>query len=313
MTKECDVLIIGAGPAGLTAGIYSGRAGLRTLILEKTAAGGQILKADIVENYPAFPDGISGFELMEKMKNQAEKFGVEFISVEARELRAHSSKLIVVHTNEAATYSAKAVILATGANPKALGIKGEAELTGRGVSYCATCVGPIFRDKEVVVVGGGDSAVGEALYLTRFVKKLTLIHRRDALRAAKILQEKLVKNDRVEIRWDSVPEEILGGPRVSGIKIKNVKTGKEEHISCDGIFIYVGVEPNTYFLKDKIKLDGKKFVVTNENMETSQKGVFACGDGRKNALKQVVTACAEGALAAYSCLRYIEESEGNRK
>lgn len=305
MAKEYDVIIMGAGPAGLTAGIYCGRSGLRTLILEKTAAGGQILKADIVENYPAFPDGISGFELIEKMKAQAEKFGVEFISEEASELDT-KYPIFNTMTNEGNSYSAKGIIIATGANPRELGIKGEAELTGKGVSYCATCDGPLFKNKDVAVIGGGDTAVSEAIYLTRFARKVTVVHRRDKLRAQEVLQQRFLKNTKAEVKWNCAALEILGTGRVCGLKVKNIKTNREEEVSAEGVFIYVGVKPNTDFLKGKVELDEKGFVVTDENMQIPIPGIFACGDARKNALKQVVVACAEGAQAAYSCRHYIE-------
>jgi thioredoxin reductase (NADPH) len=306
MTKGHDVIIIGAGPAGLTAGIYCARSGLSTLILEKTAVGGQVIKSDIVENYPGFPEGISGFELMEKMKKQAERFGAEFIGGEISALMADNSEMLTLNTSAGEKYSAKAVIIATGANPKKLGIKGEEELNGKGVSYCATCDGPLFRNKDVIVIGGGDSAVGEAIYLAKLAKSLILVHRRDALRASKILQDRLFSGKNVRARWNCVPVEIMGISRVEGLKIRNVKTNTEETVPANGIFVYVGLEPNTSFLKGKLDLDGQGFVTTDEKMQTSLKGVFACGDVRKNMLKQVVTACAEGAQAACSCWHYIE-------
>lgn len=315
MAKKYDVVIIGAGPAGLTAGIYCCRAGLETLILEKITVGGQLLMyGDLIENYPGFENGISGLELIEKMRRQAERFGVKFKSGEVIKIGARSqgpgtrgeNKIFQVSTAGGEEYFGKAVIIATGATPKKLGIKGETEFTGKGVSYCAVCDGPLFKDKEVVVVGGGDTAVGEAIYLTRFVKKLTLIHRRGTLRAAKILQERLSDNKKVGIRWDCTVMQILGNNRVTGIKIKNVKTGKEDEISASGVFIFVGIEPGANFLKDDIELDDRGFIITKDNMETSRHGVFACGDVRKNLLKQVITSCAEGAQAAYSCCHYIE-------
>jgi len=303
MTKGHDVIIIGAGPAGLTAGIYCSRSGLSTLILEKTGIGGQIIKADVVENYPGFPEGMSGFELMEKMRKQAERFGAEF---KEGEMSAFMAEALTLSTSAGEKYSAKAIIIATGANPKKLGIKGEAELYGKGVSYCATCDGPLFKNKDVMVIGGGDSAVGEAIYLAKLAKSLTLVHRRDNLRASKVLQDRLMSSKNVKVRWDYVPVEIIGANRVEGLKIRNVKTNIEEAISANGIFIYVGLEPNTVFLKGILDLDKQGFVITDEKMRASVGGVFACGDVRKNMLKQVVTACSEGAQAAYSCWHYIE-------
>ncbi|MCM8781531.1 MAG: FAD-dependent oxidoreductase [Candidatus Omnitrophica bacterium] len=215
------------------------------------------------------------------------------------------SKYYEVTTNAKAYYT-KAIIIATGSCPTELGIPGEAELRGKGVSYCATCDGPLFKDKDIVVIGGGNTAVGEAVYLTRFVRGLTLVHRRDNLRATKILQERLLNNKKVEIKWNCVATEILGSGRVNGIKIRDVKTGKEEEILANGVFIFAGIKPNTDFLKGKIELDDKGFIITKENMETSMPGIFACGDARKNMLKQVITSCAEGAQAAHSCAHYIE-------
>jgi thioredoxin reductase (NADPH) len=308
MSQEYDVVIIGAGPAGLTAGIYCGRAGLKPLIAEKTAVGGQILKTDIIENYPGFPNGMSGFELIEEIRKQAEKFNAEFVSEEVSGIDSRSPDLkFKISTSEAKEYLAKAVIVSSGANPKRLGIKGEAELYGKGISYCATCDGPFYKDKEIAVIGGGDAAVGEAVYLTRFAKKLILVHRRNSLRASKVLQDRLLSNGKVEVKWDSIVTEIIGNNKISGIKVKNLKIDGEEEIPVDGVFIYVGLEPNTDFLKGIAELDDKGFVLTNEEMRTSMKGVFACGDVRKNMLKQVVTACAEGAIAAHACCRYIEE------
>lgn len=308
MAKEYDVVIIGAGASGLTAGIYCGRAGLKTVVLEKTGVGGQVLKADVIENYPGFPDGVSGFELIEKIKRQAEKFGVEFVNEDVSEIGLRNQNhSFQVNTNRDMGYVAKAIIVATGATPKKLGIKGEVEFYGKGISYCATCDGPLFKNKEIIVIGGGDAAVGEAAYLTRFVKKVTLLHRRDSLRASKILQDRLLNNNKIEVKRDCIPIEILGVDRIEGVKVKDVKTNKQQEIPASGIFIYVGVEPNTGFLKGMVELDKEGFIITDEHMKTSINGIFACGDARKNTLKQIVTSCAEGAKAAYSCIHYIEE------
>jgi len=307
MAKEYDVIIIGAGPAGLTAGLYCGRSKLKTLLLERTAVGGQLLLyGEVIENYPGFPDGTSGFELVEKMKKQAQRFGTEFLTEEVAKINFKNSKIHQVVTNSGQTYNTKAIIIATGANPKQLGVKGEAELKGKGISYCATCDGPLFKNKEVAVIGGGDKAIEEAIYLTRFVKKLTLIHRRDDLRATKILQERFLDNKKIDKKLSCITTEILGSNKVSGVRVKNVKTGKEEDIPVSGAFIFVGVEPNTNFLKEGLTLDEKGFIITKEDMETSVEGVFACGDARKNMLKQVIVSCAEGAIAAYSCYHHIE-------
>ncbi|MFH1847833.1 MAG: thioredoxin-disulfide reductase [Candidatus Omnitrophota bacterium] len=303
--NQYDVIIIGAGPAGLTAGIYAARSNLKTLIMEKSMAGGQLMVIDLIENYPGFEDAVSGFDLVEKMKKQAERFGAGFLDEEAADVDTDN---LVVSTSAGEKYSAGAIIIATGARPTKLGVKGEAELLGRGVSYCATCDGPLFKNKEVVVVGGGNAAVGEAIYLTRFAGKVTLIHRRDQLRAAAILQERAQKNDKIDIKWSSVVVEILGGDRVSGVRIKNLKTLEESDISAEGVFLYVGVEPYSGFLHKKIDTDDKGFIITDEEMRTSSRGIFACGDVRKKSLKQIITACSEGAIAAFSCQHFIEEN-----
>ena len=301
-----DVIIIGAGPAGMTAGIYCGRSGLKTLIVEKTGAGGQLLKMDLVENYPGFPDGVNSFDLIEKIKTQAKRFGVIFAEGEVSLIKRQGIQEFVATTTAGTEHTCKAVIIATGASPKGLGVKGESELQGRGVSYCATCDGPLFKNKDIVVVGGGDTAVGEAIYLTRFVKKLILVHRRDRLRAATVLQDRLFKEKCVEIRWGSVLTGITGDNKVAGVTVQDVKTGQEAAIPCQGVFVFVGIEPATGFIKDIVQLDNNGFIVADEHMKTSSEGIFGCGDARKNPLKQIVTACAEGALAAQSALQYLE-------
>ncbi|MCX5715570.1 MAG: thioredoxin-disulfide reductase [Candidatus Omnitrophica bacterium] len=297
-----DVIIIGSGPAGLSAGIYCARAGLKTLMFEKFSAGGQLLRIENVENYPGFPGGISGFELVEKMKLQARNFGVMFEMEEAVDIKSG----IQVRVASGKTHNAKSAIIATGARPKKLDIKGEAEFEGRGVSYCATCDGPLFKNKEVVVVGGGDTAIVESIYLMRLVRKLTLVHRRDALRAAKSLQDKVLKENKAEIKWNSVPEEILGDKKVSGIRIRDIKINKISQVQADGVFIFVGLQPQTEFLKGKLDLDEKGFIVTGPDLKTSLPGVFACGDATNNTFKQIVTSCSQGATAAHACWRYVE-------
>ncbi|MGE4357005.1 MAG: thioredoxin-disulfide reductase [Candidatus Omnitrophota bacterium] len=301
-----DLVIVGGGPAGLSCAIYAGRARLKTLVLERTALGGQLLFTEKIENYPGFSEPISSYKLAEEMKKQAEKFGIEFREEEVIEIDVKGKEKIIT-TQVEGVYHALAVVIATGTRYKELGVPGEIELVGKGVSYCGTCDGPLFQNKEIVVVGGGDTALEETIFLSRFAKKIFLIHRRDKLRGTKILQEKVFYLPNVEIRWDSVVKEIKGREKVEGVIINNLKSGKEEFVICQGVFIFVGAKPQTEFIRGFIKLDEQGFVITDEKLETSQKGIFSCGDVRKNNLKQVVNACAEGALAAISAEKYIEE------
>lgn len=305
---DYDVIIIGGGPSGLTAGIYTSRARLKTLLIESFSIPGQAVTADHIENYPGFPDGISGFELIEKFKKQAEKFGTEFIAGEVKDVKEYKegSKAGWKIEIEDKSYTALSVIIATGASPKKLNLPGEDKLKAKGVSYCATCDGALFKDKEVVVAGGGDTALEEALFLTRFVKKVTVIHRRDALRATKILQERAFSNKKIGFIWNSLISEILGDSKVRGVKLKNVKTGSTTDFPCDGVFIFVGYTPNTGFLKDLVQLDQDGYIITDDNCTTSKIGIFACGDCRKKLLRQVVTACGDGATAAFACQHYLE-------
>lgn len=307
-----DIIIIGGGPAGLTAGIYSARAKMKTLLLEKMMVGGQAAITETIENYPGFPEGIAGPELTERMREQAAKFGVDFFDAEVKKIRDQAFETgrgFAVSTDQE-EYSALALIAATGAQPSSLGIPGEKRLTGKGVSYCATCDGPFFRDQDIVVAGGGDTAVEEALFLTKFGKKVSLVHRRDRLRATKILQERASANPKIEFVWDSVLTEVMGDNNVEGVKVKNVKTEKEREIAAKGVFVFVGIVPNTEFLKDLVEMDESGYIITDENMQTRQEGIFACGDARKKLLRQVVTACGEGATAAFSAQHYIEELKG---
>jgi len=301
---DYDVIIIGSGPAGLTAGIYASRARLKTLLIESFSVPCQAVTTDHVENYPGFPEGINGFELVEKFKKQAEKFGSEFIVSEVKGIKENGSLWQVI--TEDRSYIARSVIIASGASPKKLNIPGEDKFRGRGVSYCGTCDGAFFKDKEAVVAGGGDTALQEAIFLTRFARKVTVVHRRNALRGTKILQERAFANKKIEFIWDSVVTEIKGANKVMGVKIKNVKTGAETDFSCDGIFIFVGYAPNTGFLKDVLSMDENGYIIADDNCLVSKPGVFACGDCRKKLLRQVVTACGDGATAAFSCQHYIE-------
>jgi thioredoxin reductase (NADPH) len=299
-----DLIIIGGGPAGLTAGLYSARARLNVLMLEKLAPGGQVMNTDWVENYPGFPDGISGFELVDKMKNQAEKFGLKIQNDEVTGLELSTDQKIVVTQKQ--RIETKALILCTGATWKKLGIEGEESLMGKGISYCATCDGPFYRDQEVAVIGGGDTAVEEALFLTRFVTRVYHIHRRDSLRAIKLLQERAFAEKKISFIWDTIPLRILGKDGVEGIELKNVKTGDVTGKAVQGIFIFVGNIPNTELVRGLVELNQNGFIVTDNNMETSIPGVFAAGDNRAKLFRQISTAVGEGAAASYSAERYLE-------
>jgi len=299
-----DLIIIGAGPAGLTAGLYAARAQINTLLFERLAPGGQVLNTDWIENYPGFPDGISGFDLVDKMKTQAERFGLRIQNEEVVGLElSQEKKTVITHNGEMET---KALILACGATPRQLGIEGERSFIGKGVSYCATCDGPFYRDQEVAVVGGGDTAAEEAIFLTRFASRIYLFHRRDSLRAIKLLQERVMAEEKIEIVWDTIPLKILGENGVEGIELKNVKTGNIFRKKVHGVFVFVGTLPNTDVAKGKVELDENDFVKTNNGMETSVPGVFAAGDIRSKPFRQIATAVGEGAAATYSAERYLE-------
>ena len=299
-----DLIIIGAGPAGLTAGLYAARARLKTLMLERLSPGGQVLMTDWVENYPGFPDGISGFDLIDKMRRQAEKFDLVIESQEVSRLELSPEKKVVV--TDKGNLETRALILTSGATPRKLGIEGEELLIGKGVSYCATCDGPFYRDQEVALIGGGDTAVEEAIFLTRFAAKVHLIHRRDGLRATKLLRERVMALDQVNIVWDTVPTRIVGDTEVKGVDLKNVKTGKTSHLPVQGVFVFVGYIPNTELVKGQLELDKLGFVVTNNDMQTSVPGVFAAGDIRSKILRQIATAVGEGATAVFAVERYLE-------
>lgn len=300
-----DLIIIGAGPAGLTAGLYAARACLKTLLFERLSPGGQVLTTDRIENYPGFPEGISGFELVDRMKRQAEAFGLEIKGQEVLSLNLSSNKKIVTTTK--GTFEAKSIILTCGANPRKIGIEGETLLTGKGVSYCATCDGPFYRDQDVVVIGGGDSAVEEALFLTRFVNKIYLVHRRDELRATKLLRDRVMAEDKIDIIWDTIPLKVIGKAGVEGVELQNVKTNKQTQIPAQGLFIFVGYTPNTGLIKDHLEMDKAGFVLTDQNMQTSIPGVFAAGDIRSKILRQISTAVGEGASAAFAAEKYLDE------
>lgn len=298
-----DLIIIGGGPAGLTAGIYARRSRLNTLLIEKLIPGGQILTTDWVDNYPGFPEGLSGFDLVDNMRRQAERFELSIINDECLSLSIDGSdKIIRGHQR---VYRTKALIVASGATHKKLGAPGEERLGGKGVSYCATCDGPFFRDQEIAVVGGGDTAVQEALYLTRFAKKIYLIHRRDQLRATRILQEKALSDPAIHPIWNAVVEAITGTDQVEAIKVMKVDGSPGETIPLQGVFILVGIQPNTEWLKGTLPMDPQGFILTNSEMETSLPGIFAAGDCRQKEFRQVSTAVGDGATAVFSTERYL--------
>ncbi len=310
-----DVVIIGAGPAGLTAGLYAVRNGLKTVILEKVSAGGYMMLTDFIENYPGFPSGIKGYELADRMKEQAVKFGVEIREGEVEAVikggrwKVEGGSYVVKTTDK--EYETLGVIIATGAEAKKLGVPGEERLRGKGVSYCATCDGPLFKEKIVSVIGGGDTAVEEGIFLTRFAKKVFIVHRRDKLRASQIIQERAFLNSKIEFVFNSILLEISGDNLVEGLKVKDVKTEAIRDIPCEGVFIFVGLVPNTQFLKGLIDMDESGYIIVDSNnMSTSLEGLYACGDCIKKSFRQVVNACGEGAVAALSVEKFIEEKKG---
>ncbi|MCD6408207.1 thioredoxin-disulfide reductase [bacterium] len=300
---EKKVIIIGAGPAGLTAGIYTSRGGIKTLLIEKFMPGGNMLMTEKIENYPGFPEGIGGIELAELMKKQVLNSGGEIIQGEVKDVNIGDEKEVILKNGE--RLKTPALIIASGSSRKKLGVEGEEKLKGKGVSYCAACDGPFFRDKTIAVVGGGDSALEEAIYLTRFASKIYLIHRREEFRASKFLQEKIKEYPKIQPVLSSIVEKIEGENKVESIIVKNIKTGEEERIKVNGVFISIGQKPNVEFLNGKLKADPSGYLIVNENMETSEKGVFACGDVIRKTLYQVITACGEGAIAGWSVEKYL--------
>lgn len=306
MQKNCyDLVVIGAGPAGLTAGIYAARAKLDVLLLEKAAPGGQILVTDWIENYPGFPEGLNGADLIMKMTEQLNGFGVSIETNEVRSLDLTGAEKQLQLSDRLVT--ARAVIIASGASPKKLGVPGEDQYLGRGVSTCATCDAPFFHNSVVAAVGGGNTAVQESLFLTRFVEKVYLVHRRRELRADKLLQERAFANEKIQVLWNSKVTGIKGSDAgVAGVTIENTVTGKVVDLPVEGCFIWVGTIPNTAFLKDHLKLDDQGFIEVDNRMETSVPGVFAAGDVRNTPLRQVATAVGDGATAASMAADFIE-------
>ncbi len=307
MSYMYDTLIIGGGPAGYTAALYAARAGLDTVVLERMSAGGQMGLTDVIDNYPGFIEGVDGFTLGMNMQMQAERFGAKtlFEDVVSVDFTNPAEKRVITSNN---TYTARTVIIATGANPRELGLPNERALTGKGVHYCAHCDGRFYKGKTVAVVGGGNSAVSDALYLSRVTEKVYVIHRRDSLRATKIYHEPLMKAENVEFIWDSAVTEILSDGRVTGVKVKNLKDGSEREVSFSGLFVSIGRKPATEFLGDALALDSYGYIVADESTRTSVPGVFAVGDVRTKALRQVVTAVADGATAIHYAEEYLNES-----
>jgi thioredoxin reductase (NADPH) len=304
-----DVAIIGSGPAGLTAAIYTARAGLKTLVFEGMAPGGQLMITTEVENFPAFPEGILGPELMARMKQQAEKFGVEIVSGEVTSVELDSQPFIIETGSK--KFEAKAVIIATGSSSRWLGLESEQKLRGKGVSACATCDGFFFKDKEIAVVGGGDAAIEEATFLTRFASKVTVIHRRDELRASKAMQEKALSNKKIEYAWNSVVEDILDVEKnkVTAVVLKNVKTNETSELPVEGVFVAIGHEPATGIFKGKLELDDHGYIVVKDDTRTSVPGVFAAGDVKDPRYRQAISAAGSGCMAAIDAFKFIEGEE----
>lgn len=301
--KKYDIIIIGAGPAGYTAAIYAARANLKVLMISGTTPGGQLLLTSEVENFPGFKDGIMGPELMDQMKEQAKRFGTEIIQEFATKVELGGQpKKVWVGKEE---YSAKTLIISTGASANWLGLENEKRLWGKGVSACATCDGFFFMDKHVVVVGGGDSAMEEALTLTKFAKKVTIVHRRKEFRASKIMQDRVLKHKKIEVVWDSTLTDVLGKDKVEGVKIKNVETGKTSKIACDGLFVAIGHTPATALFKGSLEIDDKGYLITKEGVKTAISGVFAAGDVADPHYRQAITAAGDGCRAALEAERYI--------
>ena len=298
-----DLIVVGGGPGGYTAALYAARAGLDTLVLEKLSAGGQMALTEEIDNYPGFEDGIDGFTLAEKMQRQAERFGAKsaYAQVERMDLAASPK---VLETSEGTFYS-RAVVLATGANPRALGLPDEAALTGRGVAYCAACDGMRYKGKTVVVVGGGNSAAADAILLSRIAKKVILVHRRDTLRATKVYHAPLMEAENIEFFWNSTVTELLHADKLTGVKLKDVNTGQETVIPCDGVFISVGRKPATELVAGQLELDRSGYIIADETTKTSLPGVYAVGDVRTKPLRQVVTAVADGATAVHMAEAYM--------
>ncbi len=305
MNEKRDVVIIGGGPAGLTAGLYASRARLDSLLIEKGLVGGQIANAEQVENYSGFPEGVSGFELGQLMHRQATKYGLKTLFAEATGIKLEEGQKVITTTE--GDFIARAVIIAGGSERRKLGVSGEEKFTGKGVSYCATCDAAFFREQPVAVVGGGDAAITEAIYLTKFASRVTVIHRRHQLRAGRILQEKAFAQPKIEFRWDAVVEQIEGGDVVERIRLRQLKSGEESTLEVAGVFMSVGFKPNTDCFKSILSLDATGLIITDEKMETEIAGIFAAGDVRYNSARQAITAAGDGATAAIYAEKFIAE------
>src|SRR5208337_141322 len=304
---EYDVIVIGSGPAGLTAAIYAGRALVKTLVVGGRLSGGQLMLTSGVENFPGFSEAVQGPQLMQEMRKQAERFCTQIIDDDVVSVDFSHIPLKVTVGSE--THTSKSVIIATGSSAKWLGIPSESKLRGRGVSSCATCDGYFFRGKRVVVVGGGDTATEEALHLTKYATEVVVVHRRDELRASKIMQRRALSNEKIKLVWDSVVDEILGGQKVEGVKVRNLKTGELSILACDGVFVAIGFEPNTKIFGRQIKMDEKGYILTEHGTKTSVEGVFVAGDVHDYKYRQAVTAAGEGCKAALDALAYLEEQK----
>jgi thioredoxin reductase (NADPH) len=303
--KHYDIIILGAGPAGLTAGIYAGRALLKTLIVEEKAVGGEAATTDRIENYPGFPDGISGYELTQKMHAQAEKCGAQILITHTKALSIDDATKTVV--TEEGTFTARAIIMATGSSPKLLNVPGETKFRGKGVSYCATCDAPFFADRDIAVIGAGNSGIQESIYLLDHVKSIKIIEFLPHMNAEKVLQERIKKQNNVQLFLNTKVLSINGDETVSSITIEQRETHKREELAVSGIFIYVGLDPNTGLLADSVELDPHGFIIANDHLATSAPGVFAAGDVRKKMLRQVATAIGDGALAAHAAQHFIDQ------
>ena len=306
MEQNYDMIVVGGGPSGYTAAMYAARAGMKALVIERFFAGGQMALTEQIDNYPGFPEGIDGITLAQNMQQQAERFGVETVNAEVTDMDLQAVPKKIVAGNQ--VYSGKTVVIATGAGPRKLGLVKEEELLGKGIHYCASCDGMFYKDKTVAVIGGGDTAAIDALLLSRVAKKVYVVHRRDTLRATRVYHEPLMQRENVEFCWDSVVEELLAEEKLTGIRLKNVKTGEMRDLDCDGVFVSVGRVPETGCLKGQLALNQGGYILADESTETGIPGVYAAGDVRSKKLRQVVTAVADGAMAVSSAEEYLAEN-----